>query len=78
MPTLTSVEEAVASLPLIEQEKLLRSLAQRLHKTSPGAKHETREEWLSRLDKLRASVGTGKIGPSTEEILDDLRADRSA
>lgn len=34
-----------------------------------------RDEWLSRLDQLRSSVGTGKSGPSTEEILQDLRAE---
>ena len=37
-----------------------------------------REQWLSRLDQLRSSVGTGKPGLSTEEILDNLRAEDGA
>ena len=35
-----------------------------------------RLEWLQRLDHLRASVGTGRPGTSTEAILDDLRSER--
>ena len=37
-----------------------------------------REQWLSHLDQLRSSVGTGKPGLSTEEILDNLRAEDGA
>jgi hypothetical protein len=36
----------------------------------------SREQWLQRLDKLRGSVGTGKTGTTTEDILDDLRSNR--
>ena len=36
-----------------------------------------RDEWLKELDELRAASDTGKRGgPTTEEILDELRADR--
>lgn len=42
---------------------------------TPGAQ---RSEWLLRMDRLRASVGTGKIGTPTEDILDDLRSERGA
>lgn len=36
-----------------------------------------RDEWLDDLQRLRDSVGTRKTdGPTTEQILDDLRADR--
>ena len=42
---------------------------------APGAQ---RSEWLQRLDRLRASVGTGKTGTPTEDILDDLRSERGA
>jgi hypothetical protein len=35
-----------------------------------------RQEWIQRLDRLRASVGTGRPGTSTEAILDDLRSER--
>jgi prevent-host-death family protein len=36
-----------------------------------------RSEWLKKLAGLRESTATGKAEPSTEEILDDLRSDRS-
>lgn len=35
-----------------------------------------RQEWIQRLDRLRASLGTGRTGTSTEAILDDLRSER--
>lgn len=35
-----------------------------------------RQEWLNRLDKLRNSVGTGKTGTSTEDIIEDIRSER--
>src|SRR5687768_3599279 len=31
-----------------------------------------RKAWLAKLARLRESTATGKTGPSTEEILDDL------
>jgi len=40
-----------------------------------GLRHD-RKSWLQRLDSLRSSVGTGRQGTSSEEILDDLRSDR--
>jgi hypothetical protein len=40
-----------------------------------GLQHD-RKIWLQRLDSLRSSVGTGRQGTSTQEILDDLRSDR--
>ena len=43
---------------------------------SEAATPGRRGQWLQRLDRLRASVGTGKIGTTTEDILDDLRSDR--
>ena len=44
--------------------------------TATAAPHGQREAWLQRLDQLRASVGTGKTGATTEEILEDLRSER--
>lgn len=36
-----------------------------------------RDQWLKELDELRAASDTGKRGgPTTEEILDELRAER--
>jgi hypothetical protein len=43
---------------------------------SEAATPPDRGQWLERLDRLRASVGTGKTGTTTEDILDDLRSDR--
>lgn len=37
---------------------------------------DAHQAWLGRLEKLRQSVGTGKEGTTTEEILDDLRSER--
>lgn len=34
------------------------------------------QAWLRRLEELRNSVGTDKTVPSTEAILDELRAER--
>ena len=61
-------------------ERLLRDgLALALSDDTPGAAgvpvHQ-HESWLTRLEGLRNSVGTGKAGTSTEAILDDLRAER--
>lgn len=38
-----------------------------------AAQHQA---WLHRLEQLRSSVGTGRLGSSTESILEDLRSDR--
>lgn len=35
-----------------------------------------RKDWLAKLARLREATATGKSGPSTEEILDDLRSER--
>lgn len=43
---------------------------------SSAAGRARREQWLLRLDALRASVGTGRTGTTIEDILDDLRSDR--
>jgi antitoxin (DNA-binding transcriptional repressor) of toxin-antitoxin stability system len=36
-----------------------------------------RKPWLAKLARLRESTATGKTSPSSEEILDDLRSERS-
>ena len=43
---------------------------------APALAASRRQEWIQRLDRLRASVGTGRPGTSTEAILDDLRSER--
>jgi antitoxin (DNA-binding transcriptional repressor) of toxin-antitoxin stability system len=35
-----------------------------------------RQAWLARLAHLRETTATGKMTPTAEELLDDLRADR--
>jgi antitoxin (DNA-binding transcriptional repressor) of toxin-antitoxin stability system len=35
-----------------------------------------RREWLAKLSQLRESTATGKVSPSTEDVLDDLRSER--
>jgi antitoxin (DNA-binding transcriptional repressor) of toxin-antitoxin stability system len=35
-----------------------------------------RRAWLTKLARLRAATATGKTTPTTEEILEDLRAER--
>jgi antitoxin (DNA-binding transcriptional repressor) of toxin-antitoxin stability system len=42
----------------------------------PATPAPDREKWLAELAELRESMATGKTGPTTEEILEDLRSDR--
>jgi len=42
----------------------------------PSVPSPNRRAWLARLAELRASTATGKTAPTTEAILDDLRAER--
>ena len=35
-----------------------------------------RDQWLEELDRLRASVGTGRVGTSTEQIIEEIREER--
>jgi len=55
-------------------ERLVRDALELVNPVVSSPPHQNRERWLKRLDEVRASVGTGKAGPSTEEILDDLRS----
>jgi hypothetical protein len=73
--TLRSLDQKTA----VRLERLVRDALELAKPPSaaPSLPSEDRERWLQRLDSLRASVGTGKTGTSTEAILDDLRADRS-
>ena len=78
MSTLLQIESAVAGLPPQDHHSLLTWLQDRLlsaHKTRQIEPNES-QSWLQRLEQLRGSVGTGKSGASTEEIIDDLRSER--
>lgn len=70
--TLRSVDKATAIL----LERLVRDALELVNPSSPATReYKERDDWLHRLDTLRGSVGTGKPGTSTEEILDDLRSE---
>jgi hypothetical protein len=75
--TLAEVESAVSQLPWAEQEELLRHLADRLRTHRAAPDRASRERWMARLDNLRASIGTGQLSFSSEQLLEDLREDRS-
>jgi len=49
----------------------------RLSAMPPSVPSPSRQAWLARLRQLRAISTTGKTSPTTEEILDDLRSERS-
>ena len=71
--TLRSVDKATAT----RLERLVRDALDLANPPTPATRgRQERESWLQRLDAIRGSVGTGKQGVSTEEILDDLRSDR--
>lgn len=68
--TLRELDVATAS----RLERLVRDAMELVQPSESASKAQgDREEWMRRLDRLRSSVGTGKAGSSTEEILDDLR-----
>jgi transcriptional regulator with AAA-type ATPase domain len=72
--TLTEIENAVSSLPPIQQENLLRWLETRINSRSgPNSGRVSRDEWLSNLAKLRETGRTARQGPPLQQVMDDLR-----
>lgn len=72
--TLQSLDSATAS----RLERLVRDAIELVRPSAPGGVDPgsgDREQWVRRLDQLRDSIGTGKPGPTTEQILDELRAE---
>ncbi len=74
------VEQVLQSVDPATATRLERLVRDALDLVTPlpqdaGLRHD-RKNWLQRLDSLRSSVGTGRQGTSSEEILDDLRSDR--
>lgn len=49
----------------------------RLTRVAPAQSSAERQGWMRELRRLRASAAGRKAGRSVEEILNDLRADRS-
>lgn len=76
MATLAELERAVEQLPLAEQEELLRHVSTRVRQLRAGADAARLEQWMSRLDALRAAIGTGRTSLSAEHLLDELREER--
>lgn len=75
MTTLVEIEEAVADLAHHDQRVLLQWLQDRLKNTELGAPDTA--EWLAELADLRARTGTGVPGTSIDEMIDDLREERT-
>lgn len=76
MVTFTEIKQAVAILPLSEQEELYRSLDERLHRRGQHISVESREAWLTRLALLRNQTqAVLHSGPDSTEILNELRID---
>jgi hypothetical protein len=73
--SLTELETVVDQLPLTEQEELLRHLEANLRAKRSKPSTLSREEWIKELDALRASLSTGKVNLTTEQILEELRED---
>ncbi len=76
MSTLTEIENAADRLPPEEQEKLPLHLsaALRRQKSVPGS--SIAQDWMTRLDTLRASVGSGQHTLASDQILTDSREGR--
>lgn len=71
--TLRTLDKASA----MRLERLVREALDVVQGTAPSPpRHPDRDGWLKQLDALRATVGAGKQGTSTENILEDLRSDR--
>ena len=77
MSTLAEIESAVYRLSLAEQEELLRQLAKRLRVQRAAAGPPPRGAWMARLEALRDSIGTGRQTQSSEQILEELREERT-
>jgi hypothetical protein len=76
MSTLTEIESAVDQLSREQQEVLLKHLSDKLS-SRKGMSSESVQQWMDRLDALRASIGTGRQSVSTDQILDESREERT-
>ena len=81
--SLPEIQSLISQLPRSEQEELLRSLAGKLSAApaldntgrSSSPKAIDRDKWIAKLKRLQ-SLTDGKGLRPTQEILDELRADR--
>ena len=71
--TLSQLDQARAYM----LESMVRDVLKRVRATPSATQMQNRrQEWVSKLDSLRSSVGTGKSGTTTEAIIEDIRSDR--
>lgn len=71
--TLSQLDQARASM----LESMVRDVLKRVRSTPSSTQMQNRrQEWVSKLDSLRSSVGTGKSGTTTEAIIEHIRSDR--
>ena len=81
--SLKELQSSIAQLPRQEQAELLRFLARELRgetgtqapATAGVVTSVDRARWLKKLEQLRALTASRPLRPS-QEILDELRADR--
>jgi hypothetical protein len=76
MSSLAEIESAVDRLSFEEQEALLRHLAMKVRRQNCGTKPAA-EEWMDRLDTLRASIDSGRRTLTTDQILAESREERN-
>ena len=76
MTTLAEIETAIHALAPPDQERLLRDLERLVQgrRTAPGP--QAREQWMNRLENLRASIDAGGQKLSSEQILAESREER--
>ena len=76
------VDQAMKQLDAATASRLERLVRDALALVKPAAQtpaaQKAHQEWLQRLDTLRATVGTGRQGTTTEAILDELREERGS
>jgi hypothetical protein len=73
MSTLSELEGVVDRLSVAEQEELLRHLEARLHRHGAMPGRTPHDDWMRRLDSLRASIDSGSSNLSGERVLAELR-----
>ena len=78
MSTLVEIEEAVETLPRVEQETLWQHLSHRLFNPAGTADDvERRRVWLEKLRRIRERNETGKAGAPLQQVMDELREERA-
>lgn len=76
LPRLVRLAQQGEEVLITEDGKAVARITALRGPSGPPAKPwdlERKQAWLSELDGLRAKVGTGKAGPSIQEILDEAR-----